>query len=180
MAMSGGAEKRAAPLWAMLDRGMHTVAAGFAILGGLALSLVAVITVGSILARALLGSGLGGDYELVEMGCAMAVFTFLPYCQLVRAHAKVDFFSRWFGVRLSHFLDTLADVLFLVIAILLTWRLSAGALDVLQYEESTMVLRLPVWWGFVPAVLSCGLLSVICLYGLLRRFLGPRLHESGR
>lgn len=180
MAMTGGAENGTAPLWALWDRWIHAVAAGFAILGGVALSLVAILTVVSILGRAFLGSGLGGDYEIVEMGCATAVFTFLPYCQLVRGHAQVDFFSRWFGPRLSLFLDGMADFLFLAIAILLTWRLSAGALDVLQYGESTMVLRLPVWWGFVPAVLSCGLLAVVCLYGLLRRFLGPGPDESGR
>ncbi|NAZ18074.1 hypothetical protein GT020_18790, partial [Glutamicibacter soli] len=31
-----------------------------------------------------------GDYELIEMGSAIAVFAFLPWCHLTRAHARVD------------------------------------------------------------------------------------------
>lgn len=169
--MTGDTEKAATSFWGVVDRWMHAMVASFAILGGFLLSLVAVLTVVSILGRALLGSGIAGDYEIVEMGCAAAVFAFLPYCQWMRAHAQVDFFSQWFGARLNSVLDSLADALFMAVAMLLTWRLTAGAYDVLNYEESTMVLRLPVWWGFVPAVLSSGLLAVVCLYSLLRRFI---------
>ncbi|MFD1378677.1 hypothetical protein [Fodinicurvata halophila] len=42
-----------------------------------------------------------------------------------------------------------------------------------------MVLRLPVWWGFVPAVLSFALLALLCAYGVLRRFRVPNGQASG-
>jgi hypothetical protein len=31
-----------------------------------------------------------GDYELVELGCVIAVCAFLPWCQLKRGHVAVD------------------------------------------------------------------------------------------
>ncbi len=49
--------------------------------GSLVLVLIALMSVASIVGRALAGFGLGpvpGDFELVEVGTALAVFCFLP------------------------------------------------------------------------------------------------------
>ena len=49
-----------------------------------ALVLIALIllTVVSVVGRALFSAPIPGDFELVEIGMAVAVFAFLPYCQL--------------------------------------------------------------------------------------------------
>ena len=63
--------------------------------GGFILAIIAVVTVASIIGRALLPFGLGpikGDFEIVEIGCAIAVFSFLPLAQLRRGHVTVDIF----------------------------------------------------------------------------------------
>lgn len=164
--------------WRSMDKGLHAVTLGFAVFGGLLLCLVALMTVGSILGRAVFGAGLSGDYELVEIGCAVAVFTFLPYCHYVRGHARVDFFTLRLGVRWKHLLDGLSDLVFALIATLIAWRLAVGGLDLWRYGESTMVLGLPVWWGFIPAVLSFALLALLCAYGLLRRVVAPNGQAS--
>ena len=47
-------------------------------------------------ALALLALGIGpvlGDYEVVELGMAIAIFCFLPYCHLTFGHARVDLFQ---------------------------------------------------------------------------------------
>lgn len=52
-----------------------------AIIGGLALVALTLMIVASVSGRAMLGLGLGpvpGDFELVEVGTAIAVFFFLP------------------------------------------------------------------------------------------------------
>ena len=75
----------------LLDRG----AAGLAFCGGVVLVAIALTTVISIVGRALIPIGLSpirGDFELVEMGVAVAVFGFLPWCQLNRGHITVDVF----------------------------------------------------------------------------------------
>ena len=61
--------------------------------GSLVLVIIAVMSVASIIGRALSGFGLGpvpGDFELVEAGTALAVFCFLPWAHLKRGHAVVD------------------------------------------------------------------------------------------
>ena len=50
--------------------------------GSFVLVIIAVMSVASIIGRALSGLGLGpvpGDFELVEAGTALAVFCFLPW-----------------------------------------------------------------------------------------------------
>ena len=72
---------------------LETCAKWLALSGGVLLAGLALLTVSSVLGRAFIFIGLGpikGDYELVEMGCAIAVFSFLPWCQLKRGHVTVD------------------------------------------------------------------------------------------
>ncbi len=60
--------------------------------GAFVLTLLAAMSVFSIAGRAFSFAGLGpvpGDFELVEAGTALAVFCFLPWCHLKRAHADV-------------------------------------------------------------------------------------------
>ena len=57
---------------------------------GASCSHIALMSVASIVGRALSGLGLGlgpvpGDFELVEAGTALAVFCFLPWCHLKAA-----------------------------------------------------------------------------------------------
>ena len=52
------------------------------------------------------------------------------------------------------------------------WRLVLGGMELREYGEQSMVLRLPVWWGFVVIVPAMGLLVLTCaatLVGHLRR-----------
>ena len=67
-----------------------------ALLGGVVLVAMTLVTVVSIIGRAMISFGFGpvpGDYELIEAGAAFAVFAFLPWCQLMRGHATVDVFT---------------------------------------------------------------------------------------
>ena len=52
-----------------------------AICGGLVLVAIVLINFISIAGRTIFGKPLTGDFELVEMGCAVAIFSFLPLCQ---------------------------------------------------------------------------------------------------
>ncbi|NNL36424.1 MAG: TRAP transporter small permease, partial [Silicimonas sp.] len=73
----------------LFETGILRVTTGLAIVAGLVLTAMAIVTVISINGRSLIWAGLApvpGDFELVEIGCAVAVFGFLPYCHLYRGH----------------------------------------------------------------------------------------------
>ncbi len=46
-----------------------------------------------IAGRTLLGTPIPGDWELVQIGCAVAIAAFLPMCQLRSGNIIVDFFT---------------------------------------------------------------------------------------
>ena len=66
----------------MIPRGfIETIIFGLALIGTLILLIVILISTLSIFGRLVLERPIVGDFELVEMGCAVAIFLFLPLCQ---------------------------------------------------------------------------------------------------
>ncbi len=130
--------------------------------GAFVLTLVAAMSVLSIAGRALSFAGLGpvpGDFELVEAGTALAVFCFLPWCHLKRAHADVAMLWHAYPSSMRRLLAVLSDVLMLLVWLLLVWRMGLAALEYRENGEVSFILQMPVWWGYgaslVPALLGC-------------------------
>lgn len=151
-----------------VERLLTLLASSFAVFGGLVLTALILMTVISIIGRSLFNTPIPGDFELVEIGCAVAVFSFLPYCQLIRGNVVVDFFTARAQPRTKAILDMAGNLIYTGIAALLTWRLALGGMDLKRYNESTMVLQAPIWWGFVPVVIGSGLLTLVCAYSVWR------------
>ncbi|MGH7311303.1 MAG: TRAP transporter small permease, partial [Candidatus Rokuibacteriota bacterium] len=76
-----------------MTRALDVLARAFALAGGAVLVLITGMAVASIVGRAVLGTPVPGDFELVQVGCGAAIAAFLPYCQLRRGNIIVDFFT---------------------------------------------------------------------------------------
>ena len=153
-----------------MSRSIYGLARAMAWFGGAVLSLIALVSVASIIGRALNGLGLTpvpGDFELVEAGTALAVFCFLPWAHLRRGHAWVDLFWPYYPAAVRYALVILADALMLGCWVLLVWRMGIGMADYRENGEVSFILQMPVWWGIAAsypfAVAGC----VIYLWRLL-------------
>lgn len=140
----------------------YSVCRALAWFGGLVLVLISIGSVVSIIGRALIPWGLGpipGDFELVEAGTALAVFSFLPWCHLKRSHAVVDMLWNHYPERLKSALGMFTDILMLVIWSLIVWRMSVGLTNYHENGEVSFILQMPVWWGYAaaigPALIGC-------------------------
>jgi len=123
--------------------------------GAIVLSLIALMSVASIIGRALSGFGLGpvpGDFELVEAGTALAVFCFLPWCHLKGGHAMVDMLWHSYPRPMQRALTVLSDALMLVVWVLLVWRMGVSMLDYRENAEVSFILQMPVWWGYAASM----------------------------
>ncbi|MBR9841822.1 MAG: TRAP transporter small permease [Rhodobacteraceae bacterium] len=156
--------------------------------GGLILLAISAMTVVSIIGRMGVGYGLGpvpGDYELVANGCALAVFSFLPYCQLKRGHVTVDILTDHFPARVRVFMGLLGDVLISLGALVILRQLWFGfaekfpyGSDALRealsmgykpfYPETTYELQIPVWIPYGFALLGAALFALVALYTVWR------------
>jgi TRAP-type C4-dicarboxylate transport system permease small subunit len=146
-----------------------------AILGGVVLVAITIITVFSITGRALIWAGLRpvpGDFELVEAGVGFAVFAFLPWCQLNRGHATVDIFTSFLPDQVNRHIDVFAEVLMTIAISFIAWRLWFGLQDKIRYGETTFILQYPVWWAFAACMAAAAVAVVVSFY-----MVGVRLAE---
>ncbi|PKO58213.1 MAG: TRAP transporter small permease [Betaproteobacteria bacterium HGW-Betaproteobacteria-19] len=132
----------------------------------------ALMSVTSVIGRALFNLPVPGDYELVQMLSAMGIAMCLPYCQLKRGHVFVDFFTLWAPTSLKRVLDAIASLLLAGASFLLAWRIWDGMLEMREYGETSMVIALPVWWGYIPVAPSFVLLGIAALYTVFEELSG--------
>jgi len=136
----------------------RSVITGWALLGGLVLVAVVLINVLSVIGG-IVWQPFPGDFEMTEIGVAVAAFAFLPYCQLVDANVTADIFTSWAPRRVTALLSLLASVIALGFGLLLAWRMYLGMLDQKAYGYTTAILQFPHWVAFVPILISLVLLA---------------------
>tara|TARA_B100000579_G_scaffold124947_1_gene100676 strand:+ start:245 stop:784 length:540 start_codon:yes stop_codon:yes gene_type:complete len=153
-----------------IGRALFLISTCLTLFGGGVLLFIVCVSVLSICGRVVFSAPVLGDFELVEMGCAVAIFSFLPLCQLKNGNVIVDFFSAKFPFWCRTALDSFSCLLFGLVAAFFTWRMLYGVGDMLHYNEQTMLLKIPVWLAFIPAIFSFFLLSVVCFYSSVVSF----------
>ena len=184
---------------------VHAVMLGLsralALLGGLVLSALILMTCISILgrhanaalnssmiqdaapelARWLLSLGIRpifGDFELTELGMGFAVFCFLPLCQITVGHARVDIFTSYLSTRINRWLLVITDLLFMAALILIAWRLSIGMSSRLRTGQTTYLLEWPVWWPYAACVGAATLAALVGIYMVVIRILEAVRNED--
>jgi TRAP-type C4-dicarboxylate transport system permease small subunit len=154
-----------------LGRGVYGLARYVAIAGGVVLTAIVIITVLSVVGRAFIWAGLGsirGDYELVEAGVGFAIFAFLPWTHLTRGHAVVSVFTDFLSARANAWIMVVSDALMLAIAAFIAWRHWLGTVDKFNYGETTLLLRMPLWWAYAAGMVGAAVFVVVAVYVLVR------------
>jgi TRAP-type C4-dicarboxylate transport system permease small subunit len=147
---------------------MGRLARGLAIVGGVLLLLIAVFVTASVVMRAMTGSGIDGDFELVQIAAALAAFCLFPFCIVTRGNIRVDTFSSRWPQPLNRFLDGLWDVLFGVITATFAARMVVGALDQFNSNTTSIVLGIPTFWAVAVCAALLAVLAVVSLVVGLR------------
>ena len=130
----------------------------WALAGGIVLLGVALMTTWSAFTGWAFSRPLPGDFELTEVFVAIAVFAFLPYCQTTDANVTADLFTSGAGPRVLAGFRLLGALIALLVSSVIAWRTWAGLLDYRKYVETTTILKIPIWWAYVPAFASLVLL----------------------
>jgi len=145
-------------------RALFDLARLFALFGGVVVVAMTVMTLVSIAGRALFSMPLQGDYELIQLGTAVAVAAFLPLTQLRGGHVIVDFFTAHSPLAVRAWLDTLGALLVGVAGAVLAWRMTVGAIGLQQANDQTTILGFPTWIAVAIMVPSFALLGAAGLY----------------
>lgn len=158
-------EPRGAMRW--LERACDASAA----IGALVLVAIAGMTTVSVIGRAFFAHPILGDVELVQLGGAVVVASFLPYTQFRRANIIVDFFTTGASERTQHRFDTLGTLLYTAVLALVVWRVAAGGIDIHAAQERSMLMGLPLWIPYalmLPGLALCVLIGAVQAGQMLR------------
>lgn len=138
----------------------------WALVGGLILLSVVSLNIGSIIGGIML-IHVRGDFELTQIGVAVAVFCFLPYCQLHKHNVTADIFTFWANNKTILLLRIGGAVVALLFSILLLWRMTDGMLDQKKYDYTTAILQFPIWMAFIPILISLCLLAMASIMTII-------------
>lgn len=154
------------PIGRLLER----LAQGLAVFGGLVLTALTLMSLYSVVMRNLVGRPIQGDFELVQMGCAVSVAAFLPFTQLRNGNVFVDFFTSRASSATKARLDAFGSLLVGLALALIAWRTAVGASDAFRNQETTMIMGLPTWWGLGLMAPSIGVAAAAAFYSAWRHW----------
>jgi len=146
----------------------ETVITAWAILGGVMVLAVVGMNVWTVVSALRVWGTIfpgadiafAGDFELTEMGIAIAAFAFLPYCQLTGANVTADIFTARASALWIAIFALVASIVALLFGLLLLYSMYGGMLSQREYNYATAILQVPIWWAYLPCLLSLALLAV--------------------
>ena len=140
-----------------------------AILAGVLLTVITLMTCASLIGRNTTGTSLVGDFELTGVATGAAVALFLPWCQFTRGNIIVDFFTTKTAASTNAALDRLGALLLALAMGLLTWRTALGGMNAWKSHSGTMMLGFPEWVVYSFMVPP---LALTALIGLTQAVIG--------
>jgi TRAP-type C4-dicarboxylate transport system permease small subunit len=132
-----------------------------AILAGLLMVFITLMTVTSVIGRDFFGKAITGDFELSGAACGAAVGLFMPWCQYKRGNIIVDFFTAKTSEATQSMLDRAGAFVLAVIMAVLTWRTTLGGISAYNSNSGTMMLGFPEWIVYSAIVPGLALTAVI-------------------
>jgi TRAP-type C4-dicarboxylate transport system permease small subunit len=149
-------------------RTLELLAKFCAILAGVLLTAITLMTCASLLGRNTIGLTLAGDFELTGVAAGAAIALFMPWCQVRRGNIIVDFFTARASSQTNARLDQFGALLVALMMALLTWRTTLGGLNAWSNKSGTMMLGFPEWIVYTAIVPPLALTAVIALYQAVR------------
>jgi TRAP-type C4-dicarboxylate transport system permease small subunit len=141
-----------------------------AILAGVLLTVITLMTCVSLIGRNTIGWTLVGDIELAGAAAGAAVALFMPWCQCTRGNIMVDFFTAKASAATQLKLDRFGALLLALVMGLMTWRTAMGGLSAWTSKSGSMMLGFPEWVVYLLMVPPLALTAVIALTQALRGF----------
>ncbi|MGJ8545857.1 MAG: TRAP transporter small permease [Sulfitobacter sp.] len=148
---------------------IHSLARLTALVGGLVLLFLVLMTTVSVLGREVGVGEITGGYEVLEAGVAFAIFAFLPLCQLYGAHATVDVFTGFLPRGINRWIAAFWEVILSLVILLIVWRLYGGFERYYGNGETTIFLQFPVWWAYGASVIAGLVACVVAVYCAVMR-----------
>lgn len=141
-----------------------------AVLAGVLLTGITLMTCVSLVGRNTTGTTIVGDFELTGVATGAAIALFMPFCQIRRGNIIVDFFTAKLGDKTNDGLDRFGALLLAIVFALLAWRTSTGGLNSYNTHSETQILGFPEWVSYAVMVPAFVLTTAVGLHQVVFGF----------
>jgi TRAP-type C4-dicarboxylate transport system permease small subunit len=152
---------------------LDTLARLCAVLAGVLLTAITLMTCASLVGRNTTGWTVVGDFELTGAAAGAAIALFMPWCQLQRGHVMVDFFTARASRAVQQRLDRFGALLLAAMTGLMAWRSALGGLNAWRSNAGSMIVGFPEWVVYAAMVPPLALTAAIALRQAVRGFARP-------
>lgn len=149
---------------------LETLARACAVVAGVLLTAITLMTCASLIGRNTTGWTLIGDFELSGSAAGAAIALFMPWCQVRRGNIMVDFFTAGASAGARAGLDRFGALCLALVMALMTWRTSLGGLNAWNSQSGSMMLGFPEWIVYAFMVPPLALTALIALLQAWRGF----------
>ncbi len=146
-----------------LNKTLTGLAKFCAILAGILLTVITLMTCVSLIGRNTTGWTIAGDFELTGVAAGAAIALFLPWCQVKRGNIIVDFFTSHTSSKTQDVLDRFGALTIGIMMGLMAWRSVLGGLNAYNTHSGTMMLGFPEWIAYSAIVPPLMLTATIAL-----------------
>ena len=141
-----------------------------AVLAGVLLVVITLMTCISLIGRNTVGWTIVGAFELSGFAAGAAIALFMPWCQIRRGNIIVDFFTAKASAATQDRLDRFGALMLAAAMGLMAWRTAIGGLDAWRTQAESMMMGFPQWVVYVGMVPPLVLTAVIALVQAVRGF----------
>jgi TRAP-type C4-dicarboxylate transport system permease small subunit len=145
-------------------RTLENLAKLCAILAGILLIAITLMTCTSVIGRETIGKTISGDFELSGVLAGAAIALFMPWCQYKRGNIMVDFFTTGASEKTQNNMERFGALLLAAVMAFMSWRTAIGGLNVYNTHSETQILGFPEWIVYITMVPPLALTALIALY----------------
>ena len=144
-------------------KALSTLARMSAILAGLLMTIITLLTCGNLFLRNVTEDAIPGAFEMTALATGAAIALFMPLCQVRQGNIIVDFFTANCSDATNDIMDRIGALVLSAIFALLAWRTVIGGLSAYNANSLTMLMGIPEWIVYAAMVPPFALTAVIGL-----------------
>ena len=144
------------------------ISAILAYVGAFSLFVIMCLTTADVAGRYLFNSPITGVFELTEFLVLILIFSFLAYTQSGKGHVAVSLLVAHFPKKTQKAVALFNHSLCLIIMILITYMGFERALEMLEFQEASPNLGVPIYPFVFYLVVGCLVMCIEYVRDLLR------------
>lgn len=160
-----------------MEETINKVATFMAILSGIVLSYLVVVTFYDVILRYFFSAPLRGRQDIVEMGMVVCLMLATPYTWRIKGHISVDLYDNFKNKYFEIIRIFVIKLLVFIVFFLIAWRSIEASEDSRLFSEATNMILIP-HFPFIIIVMIAAILNALIIF--LETFLELINYKSTR